>query len=344
MKHVAVAISGGRDSLLALALVKERGGPVLALHARFLPPDGEQGRSQLLEDALSRQCLALGVPFSVVDLSEPFARLVTEPFARAYASGLTPNPCAGCNRDLKFGLLADEAGRLGADVLATGHYARLDGEALLRGVDQGKDQSYFLGLVSAAALAGALFPLGSWRKADVSAALAERGLAPPLPGESQDVCFIPGGDYKAYLEAQDLALPGPGPIELEDGRVLGVHQGLWRYTLGQRKGLGLPWSEPLYVVDKVLDRNALLVGGKDRLATCGCRVEQVNLLSDPAGWPETVLARTSYRQRPRPARVELSAGGGLAITLDEPVDKPAPGQLAVLYDQAGRVLAAGIIT
>ena len=339
----AVAVSGGMDSLLALALLREAGQPVMALHAFFLPPD--RARRELAQ-ALGGLCAGLGVPFHAVDLSGAFSRLVIEPFATAYASGLTPNPCAACNRDMKFGLLFEKARELGAERIATGHYARLDEAnpgALLRGADPAKDQSYFLTLTPRAALARAVFPLGGWRKADVPAALAQRRLAPPLPSESQEVCFIPGDDYRAFLDSRPEPLPGPGPVALPDGRVIGAHKGLWRYTIGQRKGIGIAWSEPLYVLDKLQRTNTLVAGPKSGLESWSCRVRDANLLEDPALWPQELLAQTCYRQPPRPVRVSHPGGGVLEIAFDEPLARPTPGQVAAVFDRSGRALAGGII-
>ncbi|WP_243310281.1 tRNA methyl transferase PRC-barrel domain-containing protein [Fundidesulfovibrio agrisoli] len=337
---IAAAVSGGMDSLLALALLRDRKPDVLALHAHFLPPDDAQ---LALAEALARQCAALGVAFEAVDLSGEFRSRVIEPFVAAYVEGRTPNPCAGCNRDMKFGLLAEHAARLGAKRIATGHYARLGehGE-LLRGADPVKDQSYFLSLVPAASLARAVFPLGGWRKAEVPAELARRGLAPPLPRESQEVCFIPGDDYRAFLEAQGARLPGPGPILLEDGRRVGQHQGLWRHTIGQRKGLGVAWSEPLYVLEKRARDNALIAGPKAALDVLECSTEAANVLVPTRDWPRETLAQTCYRQRPRPVSAELREGR-LRLRFHAPIPRPAPGQTAALYDASGRVLAAGVI-
>lgn len=338
---VAVAVSGGMDSLLALALVREAGHDALALHAHFLPPDDRQLR---LVQALGELCRGLGVPFAAVDLSGAFRRLVIQPFMDAYAAGLTPNPCAACNRDLKFGLLAGEAARLGAQRIATGHYARQDERGhLLRGADPAKDQSYFLTLTPPDRLRRALFPLGGWRKADVPAALASRGLAPPLPSESQEVCFVPNDDYRAFLQDQGAKLPGPGPVRLPDGRGIGRHQGLWRHTIGQRKGLGIPWSEPLYVLDKLADENALIVGTKSGLDARDCFVRDVNLLLPVDDWPAQTLAQTCYRQRPARARWSLAPQGRLELRFDKPIPKPTPGQVAAVFDDSGRALAGGVI-
>ncbi|WP_027190574.1 tRNA-specific 2-thiouridylase [Fundidesulfovibrio putealis] len=338
---VAVAVSGGMDSLLALALVREAGHDALALHAHFLPPDDRQLR---LVRALDDLCRSHGVPFAAVDLSGEFRRLVIEPFMDAYAAGLTPNPCAACNRDMKFGLLADEAVRLGAGRIATGHYARQDERGgLLRGADPAKDQSYFLTLTPPEKLRRALFPLGEWRKADVPAALASRGLAPPLPSESQEVCFVPGDDYRAFLQDQGARVPGPGPVRLPDGREIGRHQGLWRHTIGQRKGLGIPWSEPLYVLDKIASENALIAGPKSGLDAHDCHVREVNLLVPFEEWPDAPLAQTCYRQRPAPVRASLARDGLLSLRFDNPIPKPTPGQVAAVFDGSGRALAGGVI-
>ncbi len=342
--NVAVAMSGGMDSLLALLLLREQGSEVIAVHAHFLPPEGEELRVTEELAALSKD---LGVPFHALDLRREFEELVISPFIEAYVAGETPNPCAHCNRHLKFGLLQDRMLALGADRVATGHYARLEaapegGAALVRGDDPVKDQSYFLTLVPAARLEKAVFPLGSWRKADVQAALAARGAAPPLPRQSLEVCFIPGDDYREFLKQRGARLSGPGPIRLADGEELGRHQGLWRHTIGQRKGLGVGWKEPLYVLAKDAAQNALIVGPKSALLTRECKARQVNLLAPFASWPETVLAQTCYRQRPRPATATL-ADGELRLLFEEPLPRPTPGQVAAVFDSGGRAYAGGLI-
>ncbi|EPR41457.1 tRNA-specific 2-thiouridylase mnmA [Desulfovibrio sp. X2] len=351
---IAVALSGGRDSLLALVLLKEAGHEVCGVHGRFL--DDAPGRMPHDELAaeLGERCAALGVEFHSLDLREEFARLVVEPFARAYAEGRTPNPCCLCNAQVKFSLLLDRAQGLGASRVATGHYARLemrgDGEEeeirLLPGADEGKDQSYFLCLVPKDRLARAIFPLGGWRKERVLAELTRRGLPPPLPRESQEVCFVPGDDYKTFLAGRRHPLPGPGPIVLRDAtgseQVVGRHQGLWRHTEGQRRGIGVAHHDPLYVLAKDSARNALIVGTAD-LARCrGVRASRLNLLVAPARWPAKVLARTRYRQAPAEAEAIIE-GDRLTIVFPTPRSLPAPGQIACLSDDTGRVLAGGII-
>ncbi|EFL51050.1 tRNA methyl transferase-like protein [Solidesulfovibrio fructosivorans JJ]] len=344
MRFLAVAASGGADSLLALGLLQKEGHGVFAIHAHFLPPDDKQ---QQLADAIAAQCEAIGVPFQAIDLSDAFRARVIAPFIAAYVAGETPNPCAACNRDLKFGLLAEAAISLGADKIATGHYAGLadtpEGAALFRGADATRDQSYFLSLVPQSALARALFPLARRKKADNPEALAALDLAPPLPRESREVCFVPGDDYRAFLEASGVPLSGPGPIALPDGTILGAHQGLWRHTIGQRKGLGVGWREPLYVLAKDAAANTLRVGPKQDLLAASCRAREVNVLVPPRDWPETVLGQTCYRMAPRPARAAIAADGSLDIVFEAPLPRPTPGQVATLYDAAGRVLAGGVI-
>lgn len=341
--RLAVALSGGADSLLALGLLVRAGHDVLGLHAHFLPPDANQCA---VAAAIAAQCASLGVPFRAVDLSAAFAARVVAPFVAAYAAGQTPNPCVTCNREMKFGLLHETARELGADRLATGHYARLEttdaGPVLSRGADASRDQSYFLATVRREALAQAVFPLAERHKTDNPAALAALGLTPPLPKESREVCFVPHDDYRAFLLASETPLSGPGPILLPDGTRLGTHQGLWRHTIGQRKGLGVGWREPLYVLGKDPVRNALLVGPQSALTVRQCLAGQPNFLVPPELWPETILAQTCYRMPPRPARARV-ADGALQLTFAEPLPRPTPGQLAVLYESRGRVLAGGHI-
>lgn len=356
MSTIAVAVSGGMDSLLTLALLKERaertGEALVAVHALLLPDSADANRARRL-DAMEKQCDVLGVPLAVLDLREDFDRQVVAPFAADYEAGLTPNPCALCNPRVKFGLIFDRIREelSGVERIATGHYARTTehpdwGVTLLRGDDPVKDQSYFLSLVPAERLARAVFPLGPWHKTDVPAALRERGLEPPLPSESQEICFIPGDDYRAFLseraERENRNLPGPGSVRMKDGRVIARHRGLWHYTLGQRRGLGIPWHHPLYVIGKDFDDNTLIVGDKEDLAASRCTVGTLNFLVPFSGWPETLRARTRYRQQARPVRAILD-GERLILDLVEPQSLPTPGQIAAVYSEDGAVLAGGII-
>lgn len=383
MTQLAVAVSGGVDSLCALLRLREQGHDVLALHGLFLPDAASSGPCPVPEgprlltaaealaaplppasrqavEGLQTACGQLGIPLHVADMRAVFDREVVTPFVRAYARGRTPNPCALCNRAIKFGALLDAALSLGADRIATGHYARLldgpSGPMLAAADDLAKDQSYFLSLVPLERLRRAMFPLAQQDKAASIAQVKEAGLAVPVPQESQEICFIPAGEdaYRAFLErrwqAEGLSLPGSGPVLLEEAgsdgrpvlRPLARHEGLWRYTEGQRRGLGIAHSEPLYVLRKQGEDNTLVVGGRARLGMHGCLTGPVNLLCPPEQWPDTLLARLRHRQRPTPARVELT-DDGLRVTLAEPQFPSAPGQVAAIYDEQGRVLAGALV-
>ncbi len=340
-----VAVSGGSDSLYALLSLREAGHRVRALHARFLPAlDGKAVQ------ALTRLCEGLDIPFEAVDLSDPFRERVMEPFAREHARARTPNPCALCNRAMKFGLLLDHALREGG-TYATGHYASLEehpmyGPALRAAGYAPKDQSYFLALVPVERLRRCIFPLSGMSKPEARAWLEERGYPVPLPSESQEICFIPGDDHCAWLEDRQrggLPLSGPGPVVLAgEGRVIAEHGGLWRYTEGQRRGLGIPWRHPLYVLARRRESNALVVGPRALLRTDSCSAGGLNLMVPRALWPGDVFARVRYRHAPVPADVELG-GSRMEIRFREPQDPPAPGQVAAIYDRDGFVLAGGIL-
>ena len=377
---VAVAVSGGADSLYALLALHKQGRAqafrVFALHGIFLQGADDTKSAQAataMRERLAESCARIGASLHTVDLTEGFSDLVIRPFVQSYALGLTPNPCALCNAAIKFGLLLDAARALGADRLATGHYARLKqgdasclarlerrnalcSPALLQGRDPLKDQSYFLALVPQEALASALFPLGDTTKTEVLAALARHGLDAPEPRESQEVCFVPNNEYRDFIPRMaarfGAALSGPGPMLLRDGRRVGTHKGLWHYTEGQRKGLGVGWKEPLHVLAKEQASNILRLGAKDELRQGSIVCGEVNILLAPDHWPDTVLVKTRYREQPRPAAARLvpaQEGPGrqeLHIRFAQPESAVAPGQIAAVYvpgqeDADGLRLAAG---
>lgn len=333
---VAVALSGGMDSLYSLLSLMETGAELFALHALFLPPHLREPDAPEALERLHESAASLGVKLHVADLSADFESKVIKPFALAYLAGKTPNPCAYCNPAMKFGLLWDEAARLGAAHIATGHYVKRDGQAIFAGDDESKDQSYFLALTPLESLARGIFPLASRKKSAIAAELAERKIEVPQKGESQEICFISNNDYRSFLrvyaERSALDLGGPGPIKLPDGEVLGRHNGLWAYTQGQRQGLGIAWKEPLYVLGKDLAENALIVGPKSFFGRESCLCGPPNCFVSPAEWPDTVLAKTRYRQRLAPARVEFCGTGLRLEFLDDELRAPAaPGQIAALY-------------
>lgn len=350
---IAVAVSGGADSLYALASLcrqNESADRIVALHARFreTPPDADP------VPALEERCRGLGLELHVLDLRQRFAELVMRPFAESYARGETPNPCVRCNALVKFGLLLEEARALGADRLATGHYVALVnhpryGLTLRCGADPAKDQSYFLALTPLERLRHALFPLGEISKTAVRQHLEDWGLPVPLPQESQEICFVPDDDYRTFLKSTGIRLPAGGPMVLVDGRVVGRHGGLWQYTEGQRRGLGVSWAEPLYVTGKDRARNALLLGTSAELPVNGCVAGELNILVPPEHWPNELYVRTRYRQKAVPADVYLVGTDGkpsasrMLIRFHTQQLPSAPGQLAAVFDASGHVLAGGII-
>jgi len=338
----AVAVSGGMDSLLSMVLLKEQGHDVFAVHGHFLPPSPAW---QEVADGLTEVCKTLDIPFHALDLHEEFDRRVVAPFVADYRAGLTPNPCAMCNPRMKFGVLFDAARNLGADILATGHYVNMTprefGTMLVRGADMTKDQSYFLSLVPIENLRRSAFPLAETMKKDVLELLSKHGLTPPIPSESQEICFVPNDDYQAFLLDRG-PMPEGGPAALPDGEIVGKHKGLWRHTQGQRRGLGIPWKEALYVLDKDVKNNTLIVGPKSELEAHGCVADQVNLMCPVDAWPEVVMVQTRYRQKAKPSRVALS-GGKLRFEFLEPHTRPTPGQVAAVYTEDGMVLGGGVI-
>ncbi len=345
---IAVAVSGGADSFYALAHLHEQGERVVALHGLFQPT--AKAHNDVI-NGLQTFCQARDIPFHVLDMREEFQKNVIAPFVQAYQKGRTPNPCAVCNATIKFGLFAEKALNLGAERFATGHYAATVqhpryGFALQQGMDTGKDQSYFLALVARQQLTKALFPLAGVTKTAIRAWLLERGYAVPAPNESQEICFVPNDDYRAFLQAQHIALPPSGPIVLqtpEGVRVLGQHEGLWQYTEGQRRGLGVSWSEPLYVLAKDCAKNALIVGTKHAALGTTQTADQVNILVDYALWPLQCFVRVRYRQRPEPARVHFD-GHRLIVTFENPTMPGAPGQVLAISDEDGYILAGGVLT
>ena len=340
--RIAVAVSGGLDSLASLVMLREEGHDVLALHARFFPRQDEH-----LEKRLKGICTSLGVEMHVTLLQDEFAARVIDPFVQDYLDGLTPNPCARCNMRIKFGLLLDRALELGASALATGHYAGIkknsSGPVLMRALDQAKDQSYFLCLVPPRRLARAKFPMYHHFKSSMQEFLQNRNITVPAREESNEICFIPG-DYRDFIDGrlENSHEPLPGPIVDSSGRTLGRHQGLWRYTPGQRRGLGIAFKHPLYVLRKDLASNTLVVGAREELGAGEFQAREVNILEEPRKWPLDLLVQTRYRQKARPAEVELW-GQRMRVRYKGEPGLPVPGQVAAVYSPKGQVLAGGII-
>ena len=340
-RRVAVAMSGGVDS--AVALLRSLPNAVGVTLRLWLDPDGPDSERACCSPesviAARETCHRLGVPHVTLDLREEFRRAVVTPFVRGYARGETPNPCTRCNGGFRFAELLAFARRAGADRLATGHYARIverDGRLLLaRGADPAKDQSYMLAALDPGHLARISFPLGEQEK-DATRAEAERaGLAAARRPESQEACFLAGDDYRAFLGRHGFA-PREGPIVAEDGTELGRHDGFWRFTPGQRRGLGLAAPEPLYVVGARPSTNTVVVGPRESLART-----KVSARGRLYSEIDRVEAKLRYRSPAVPARVEPTARG-FRLELDEPAYGVAPGQAAVLYDRDA-VVGYGLI-
>ena len=339
--RVAVAMSGGVDS--AVTLLRARPDAVGVTLRLWLDPAGpDSERACCSPDAVIRAretCHALGLPHVTLDLREAFRGIVVRSFVDGYASGVTPNPCMRCNGVFRFAALVGFAEKVGADVLWTGHYARIverNGVRLVaRAADPAKDQSYMLATVDPALLARVAFPLGTTTKAEVRAEAAAAGLAAATRPESQEACFLAGGDYRAFLARQGLA-DAPGPVVDPSGAIVGRHDGLWRYTPGQRRGIGVTSPEPLYALRADVDANALVVGPRRLLGTT--RVEARGRLYLDV---DDVEAKLRYRSPPVGARVSVT-DDGFSLELAEPVEAVAPGQVAVLYD-GDVVVGAGVI-
>jgi tRNA-specific 2-thiouridylase len=339
--RVAVAMSGGVDSAVALLRAGEDAvGVTLRLWIDPQAPDSE--RACCSPDAVlaaRRTCHSLGLPHVTLDLRERFRRAVVEPFVRGYARGETPNPCTRCNGGFRFGELLAFARRAGATRLATGHYARVvehRGRLLLgRGVDPAKDQSYMLARLDPARLERIWFPLGGQRKEETRAEAARAGLAVASRAESQEACFLGGGDYRRFLVRHGLA-GERGPIVDESGRKVGEHDGHFRFTPGQRKGLGVSAGAPVFALRTEPRTNTVVVGPRESLART--RVRASGRLFAPV---ERVEAKLRYRSPAVPATV-VTGVRGFTLELDEPAYGVAPGQTAVLYEGSA-VVGSGVI-
>jgi tRNA-uridine 2-sulfurtransferase len=339
--RVAVAMSGGVDSAVALLRAGAQAiGVTLRLWLDPAGPDAERACCSPEAVVAAREtCHALGLPHVTLDLRDAFRRAVVDPFVAAYARGETPNPCGRCNGDFRFDELLAFADRAGAAQLWTGHYARIverDGRRLLaRAADAEKDQSYMLAPLDPAALERVAFPLGAQTKAATRAEAAAAGLEAAERRESQEACFLAGDDYRAFLERQGVA-PAEGSIVDEEGRELGRHEGVWRFTPGQRRGIGVAAAEPLYALRADAATNTLVVGPRGSLATRGVEVDGV--LHVPV---DRVEAKLRYRSPALPARVTATPAG-FALELERPAYGVAPGQIAALYDD-GVVVGCGVV-
>lgn len=337
---VLVAMSGGVDSSVSAALLQEQGYTVVGVTLRFLP--GAKGDAGVA--AAKRSATELGIELHVLDFVPEFEQRIIQPFCQSYLEGSTPNPCVVCNREFKFGFLLKFAEELGCNYLATGHYAKIvstpAGRSLARGADWQKDQSYFMFCIAAMDLARVLLPLGEMNKPQVRRTAQRFALSAKSRAESQDICFVQDDDYKCLVQQRGSHLPvPPGAIVHIDGTVLGQHQGIHAYTVGQRRGLGVGWHEPLYVVRLEAEHNRVVVGEKKHLYQKSIRVQQVVWGMDIDGTDELrVECQIRYRQQPVDAVVSL-CGSEALVTFDLPQIGISPGQAAVFY--RGEVILGG---
>lgn len=340
--RIVVAMSGGVDSSVAAALLAGQGHDVIGLSMQLYPAGGSGqtfGSCCTLDDLhdARRVAAALDIPHYILNFERQFQETVVSNFVREYGAGRTPLPCAHCNSDLKFSTLLTRAKGLGADVVATGHYARVEktgGRWLLkRSADTGKDQSYFLFSLTQDQLAAAVFPVGGLTKAQVRDEARRLGLKVADKPDSQEICFVPDNDYAAFVEKQAPAVGRAGAIVAEDGRRLGSHGGVHRFTVGQRKGLGISAPAPLYVLKIDAEAATVTVGPRNALEQTALTASGVNWISmdPPAGWT-AVTAQIRHRHAPAPGRVRALDDGRAELVFDTPQSAITPGQAVVFYD------------
>ena len=362
---VCAAMSGGVDSSVMAHLLLESGyavtGATMTLYrpGMHLSEDGQFacspcgseiacGSDADVRDARA-VCDRLGIAHTVYDFGEEFCRRVIGDFVCEYEAGATPNPCIVCNKFLKFGALLDAALRDGADGIATGHYARVERDSgsgrylLKKAMDADKDQTYVLWQLSQPVLSHVLLPLGGYRKAEIRAMASELNLVTAHKSDSQDICFVPDGDYAAFLSRYTRREPIPGEYVSEDGRVLGPHKGIIHYTIGQRKGLGIALGQPMFVKSKDPVSRRVVLTTNDRLFEREISVEQVNLIATAKlDAPIRCEAKIRYNHKGAPATVIPTGETSARIIFDEPQRAPADGQSAVFYD-GDTVIGGGLI-
>jgi len=362
-KTIAVAMSGGVDSSTVAAMLCQQGYHVVGLtlqlwNQRRLAgregmPEAVQGRCCSIDDVYDARRVAetLGIPYYVVNQEERFERDVVRPFVAEYLNGRTPIPCSLCNNHLKFDQLLITARQIGAELLATGHYARNEydegsGRWLLkRPADRSKDQTYFLFGLTQEQLSRTLFPLGDRTKPEVREEAKRAGLRLFEKPDSQEICFIPGGDYKqfldAYLDEQGEEIPDTtGELVTASGEVVGTHSGIHNFTVGQRKGLGVATGSPLYVLEIRGDRRQVVVGNDEELLSRTLRATRMNWIAiDKLREPMRVQAKIRHRHEPAEAVMEKTADGEVLLTFDQPQRAITPGQAVVFYD--GDIVVGG---
>ena len=343
-KKILVALSGGVDSAVSAIKLIHHGARVTGLYIDMSGATGNAGQKQATEKLADR----LGIKLITVNASHTFHAKVVERFVREYLEARTPNPCVICNPEIKFHIGLEICARYGFDIFATGHYARIDNDIatgklhLRKGMDTGKDQSYFLHRVSATALARSIFPLGDMLKTDVIAMAESEKITDDIQPESQEICFL-NDNYRAFIENQALQNSISGPVRTVDGEIKGYHKGLHRYTVGQRRGLGIPDATPYYVVRLEASSNSVIIGKKHDLAKGTLTMEDVSWISgSPPSENGVYNVKIRYRHTGAPAGIRRISGEMWQISFREPQYAVTPGQYAVVYD-GDRVLGGGKI-
>ena len=337
---IAVAMSGGVDSSVAAALLVEQGYEVIGMMLRLWSEPGTNSINRCCSpEAMAqakRVCAQLGIPFYAIDAQDVFYNQVVEYFINGYTQGHTPNPCLQCNRYIRWEFLLNHALAFGAQYMATGHYARLRKDSkriqLLKAVDQDKDQSYILHVLNQDQLSKAVFPLGKYSKSEVRELARQFDLPVADRPESQDLCFLGDGDYREFLSRNLNQVLNGGTIIRSDGETLGTHTGLANYTIGQRRGLGISSPIPLYVLEKDLERNALIVGSKDDLDQRTLWANNVNWVSiEPPMSPIQAQVKIRYKSNEEPAILNPIQDESVEVKFDRKIKSITPGQAAVFY-------------
>ena len=349
---VMMAMSGGVDSSTAALLLRGAGYDVIGVTLKMFDNRnlGLEGDSSLANAADAKQAAdMMGFPHYVFDFCEYFRSGVINHFVEEYENGRTPNPCVDCNRHVKLGRLFARAAEMGCDYIATGHYANVKFDEksgrwlLLRGADRQKDQSYMLYTLTQEQLSHILFPLGNLHKTEIRDRAAAEGLASAKKPDSQDICFVPDGDYARMIETLTRRKPKPGRFVHLDGTVLGTHRGQLHYTIGQRKGLGIAYRYPLYVIKKDIKNNIVYLGPQEALFSDTLIAGRCNLISVPElTGPMRVTAKPRYRADDVPAVIEPAEDGNIRVTFEDPQRALTPGQAVVFY-QGDVVVGGGTI-
>lgn len=345
---IAVAMSGGIDSTVTAFLLQKEGHEVTGITLEVFNPESSvnfKGTDTVFKAASAAR--ELGISHYTLDIQSDFARNVITPFCREYLKGRTPNPCVNCDATIKFPSLIKFAKELNCEKVASGHYARLSLSEEERfyisiGADKNKDQSYFLAMLKQETMKHLIFPLGNYTKEKVRETAAQNNLNYAEGPESQEICFIPDNDYAAFIKHWTGSEPPPGDIVNTKGRIIGRHNGIHQYTIGQRRGMGIAAPRPLYVVSIDAEHNRIIAGYREELETRGLRASHIHYMKETELHGKQVLVKTRSTQEPFPARLEV-ANDTVTAYFDEPQIQITPGQIAAFYNTSSDILGSAVI-